>query len=125
MMKAGGAARFDLVPQITRSAPPAFIMGTAQDMLTGFGAMPIALKYQQLALGYELHIFQHGPHGFGLGDVTSADGSSQVVGDALAQWHGLSVLWLQRIFGKPELKDVSTSQIASHMAKLGFHFPQM
>lgn len=117
------AARFDLVPQITKAAPPAFIMGTSQDLLTGFGALPIAQKYSQLGLGYELHIFQHGPHGFGLGDVVSANGSSQVVGQALSQWHELSVLWLRKIFGEPKLEDKSTSQMMGYIAKLGFTFP--
>lgn len=117
------AAKFDLVPQITKSAPPVFIMGAAEDLLTGFGALPIAQKYQQLGLGYELHIFQHGPHGFSLGDETSADGSSQVVGPALSQWHSLSVLWLKKIFGQPQLVNKSTAQLAAHMEKLGFKLP--
>lgn len=114
------AARYDLVPQITAGAPAAFIMGTAEDMLTGWGAIPIANAYQKLGKPYELHIFQFGPHGYSLADVTTADGSSQVVDDAFAHWHDLSVRWLRRIFGEPKLIDKSTSKMLGVMKEMGF-----
>ena len=113
------AARFDLVPQITKDAPAAFIMGTAEDMLTGWGALPIANAYSRLGKHYELHIFQFGPHGYALADITTADGSSQVVDDAFAHWHDLSVRWLRRIFGEPQLVDKSTSKMAGIMKEMG------
>ena len=113
------AARFDLVPQITKDAPAAFIMGTAEDMLTGWGALPIANAYSKLGKHYELHIFQFGPHGYALADVTTADGSSQVVDDAFAHWHDLSVRWLRRIFGEPQLVDKSTSKMTGIMKEMG------
>jgi hypothetical protein len=113
------ALRFDLVPQITRDAPPVFLAATAEDMLTGFGALPVAKKYSDLGMKYELHIFQFGPHGYSLADATSADGSSQVLDDAFAQWHDLSVKWLLRTFGKPEFQDKSTSKMAGIMAEMG------
>lgn len=114
------AKRFDLVAQVTKDAPPAFIAATAEDLLTNYGAMPVAQKYMELGLGYELHIFQFGPHGYSLADVTTADGSGQVIDDAFAQWHGLSVKWLQKIFGKPEFTNKSTSKMAGYMKELGF-----
>ena len=113
------AACFDLVPQITKDAPAAFIMGTAEDMLTGWGALPIANAYSRLGKHYELHIFQFGPHGYALADITTADGSSQVVDDAFAHWHDLSVRWLRRIFGEPQLVDKSTSKMAGIMKEMG------
>lgn len=113
------AVRFDLVPQITAMTPPAFIMGTAEDALTGWGAMPIANAYQKLGKPYELHIFQFGPHGYSLADVTTADGSAQVVDEAFAHWHDLSVRWLRRTFGEPKLTDKSTSKMAAIMKEMG------
>lgn len=114
------AERFDLVAQITKDAPPVFIAATAEDMLTNYGALPVARKYSALGLGYELHIFQYGPHGYSLADETTADGSSQVVDDAFAKWHGMSLQWLQKVFGKPVLVDKSTAKMRQHMEDLGF-----
>ena len=68
---------------------------------------------------YELHIFQFGPHGYSLADATTADGSNQVLDDAFAQWHELSVKWLLRTFGKPQFQDKSTSKMAGIMAEMG------
>lgn len=117
------AAYFSLENHITKNSPPAFLMATAEDMLTGFGALPVVRKYSELGLGYELHIFQHGPHGYALADETSADGSSRYLNPAFAQWHGLSVQWLHRIFGAPAFEDKNLSRMADHLAALGFSFP--
>ena len=114
------AARYDLVPQITRSAPPVFLAATAEDMLTGFGALPIAKKYSDLGMHYELHIFQFGPHGYALANEVTADGSSRVIDPAFAQWQELSVRWLHRLFGQPQHVDKSTSRMAQLMKEMGF-----
>lgn len=116
-------ARLSLSHQITKDAPPVFLMATAEDMLTGFGAMPVANQYQKLGLGYELHIFQHGPHGYALADETSADGSSRLLNPAFAHWHDLSVAWLYRLFGQPTFADTSISRMRDHLAQLGFTLP--
>ena len=114
------AARFDLVSQITKDAPPVFLAATAEDLLTPHGALPVAKKYSDLGMKYELHIFQYGPHGYGLGNEVSADGSLQIYDPAYAQWHELSVQWLHRTLGKPELVHKDTSMLVKHMKKLGF-----
>lgn len=113
------AKRFDLVAQITKEAPPVFLAATAEDLLTNYGAMPVAQKYMELGLGYELHIFQFGPHGYSLADATSADGSFLVMDEAFAQWHNLSVQWLLKTFGKPEFTDKSTSKMAGYLREMG------
>ena len=113
------AVRFDLVPQITKDAPPVFIMATAQDLLTNFGALPIAQKYAQLGLNYEVHIFNHGPHGYSLANETTSDGSSRNMNAAFAQWHGLSVEWLHKIFGPLTYVDKNNSKMAKYLAELG------
>lgn len=117
------AAHLSLTNHIDKNSPPVFIAATAEDMLTGFGALPVAQKYSSLGLGYELHVFQHGPHGYSLADETTADGSSQVLNPSFAQWHSLSVEWLHRIFGQPEFVDKSTSRMGKYMADLGFRIP--
>ena len=110
---------FDLVPQITKEAPPVFIAATAQDLLTGFGALPIAQKYCELGLDYEVHIFQHGPHGYSLANETSCDGSSRYLNDSFAHWHDLSVSWLHRIFGELKYEDKDNSKMVKYLKELG------
>ncbi len=117
------AAKFDLVPQITKAAPPVFLAATAEDLLTGFGALPVAMAYSDLGMPYELHVFQFGPHGYSLANEVTADGSSQVLDDAFAQWQELSVKWLKRVFGPPRFVDKSTSKMMGYMQKLGFAAP--
>lgn len=113
------AAKYDLVAQVNKAAPPMFVTATADDMLTGFCTLPLVMKYTQLGLKCELHMFQHGPHGYAMADVTSADGSEQMVNAAYAQWHGLSVLWLRKVFGEPKLTDRSTSKMAGILKEMG------
>ena len=87
-------ARFSLENHITKDAPPVFLAATAEDGLSPYGALLVANCYSKLGLGYELHMFQHGPHGYSLADFTTADGSSQVRNPSFAHWHSLSVDWL-------------------------------
>ena len=119
------AAYFSLTNHITKESPPVFLMATAEDMLTGYGALPVIQKYSQLGLGYEAHIFQHGPHGYSLADATSADGSSRFLNESFAQWHKLSVDWLYRIFGQPVHEDKNLSRMADHLKELGFTMPPL
>lgn len=111
------AVQFDLVPQITEAAPPVFLAATSEDILTNMGALPIAQKYSSLNLDYELHIFQFGPHGLSLADEASANGSLEDLNPAFAQWHELSVLWLQRVFGKPEFVEKPAGKFRTMLAK--------
>jgi len=115
------AARFDLVPQITKDAPPVFVVATAQDMLTSFGALPIAQKYCQLGIPYELHIFGHGPHGYSLANETTCDGSTRYLNDAFAQWKDLSVEWLHKLFGPLTYIDKDNSKMVKYLKELGIN----
>ena len=117
------ATYFSLENHITKNSPPVFLTATAEDPLTAFGALPVAQAYSKLGLGYELHIFQHGPHGYALADMTSADGSSRQLNAAFAHWHDLSVRWLLRIFGEPTFVDKNIGRMTKHLAELGFSFP--
>lgn len=114
------AKKYDLVSHITKDAPPVFIVATAQDLLTPHGALPIAQKYSEFGTQYELHIFQYGPHGYSLANEVSADGSINNVDSAYAQWHELSVQWLHRTLGKPQLGEKNTSILVKYMKTLGF-----
>ena len=117
------ARQLDLLQFVDKSAPPVFLVATAEDLLTNYGALLVANKYAQLGLGYELHIFQHGPHGYSLADATSADGSSQVLNAAYATWPELSVQWMQKVYGEPQFADVSTSKMGKYLAEMGITMP--
>ena len=112
-------AKFSLEKFITKDAPPVFLAATAEDGLSPFGALLVANTYSRLGKPYELHMFQHGPHGYSLADETTADGSSQVINSSFAQWHQLSVDWLYRIFGENQFVDKSTSRMGKIMAEMG------
>ena len=113
------AEKLELISKVDKNAPPVFLVATAEDMLTGFGALPLAKRYSDMRLGYELHIFQHGPHGYSLANEASADGSSQVINSSYAKWLDMSVSWIMKVFGEPVFVDRSTSKIAKYMAELG------
>lgn len=117
------AERFELISKVDKNSPPAFIVATAEDMLTSFGALPLARRYSDLNMGYELHVFQHGPHGYSLANEVTADGSSQVLNPSFAKWLDMSVSWINKIFGEPTFVDKSTSKIAKYMAEAGFDMP--
>ena len=114
------AEKFNLPSFITKEAPPVFLVSTAEDLLTRYGALLVANKYSDLGMNYELHVFQHGPHGYSLANEVCADGSSQVLNPAFAQWHELSVQWLLKVFGQPKFIDKSTSKMAGYLKDLGF-----
>ncbi len=117
------AKKYDLIAHITKDAPPVFIASTAEDILTSMCTLPVAKAYSALGKPYELHIFQYGPHGLALSDVTTANGSSQVMDDSFGAWHELSVKWLLKTFGKPEFTDTSTSKMGKYLKELGFSIP--
>ena len=96
-----------------------FLAATAEDGLSPYGALLVANAYSHLGKHYELHMFQHGPHGYSLADETTADGSCQVLNSSFAQWHSLSVDWLYRIFGENEFVNKSTSRMGKIMAEMG------
>lgn len=113
------AEAFDLVPKITKEAPPVFLMATSEDFLTPFGALAVAKKYSDLGMGYELHVFQYGPHGYSLATEECAEGSTLVMDPAFAHWHDLSVQWLFKTFGKPVFTDKNVSKMMGYVKELG------
>ncbi len=116
-------AQLNLSTKIAPQSPPVFLVATAEDVLTRDGALLVANRYCELGRDYELHIYQHGPHGYSLATDTSADGSSQMLNPAFAQWQPLSVQWLHKIFGAPEFVNRSTSKMGIYLKELGYEMP--
>lgn len=115
---------FNLLNKITKDAPPVFLFSTAEDLLTPYGALAVANKYTELGLFYELHVFQHGPHGYSLANEAAADGSLQVLNTSFATWLDMSVEWLKKVFGQPEFVDKSTSKMGAYLKELGIGLPK-
>lgn len=110
---------FDLVPKIDKNSPPVFLVATAEDALTPQGALAVAKKYSDLGLGYEVHIFQYGRHGYSLANETSANGSYRSLDPAFAQWQKLSVEWIFKTFGKPVFTDKNNSRMGAILKDMG------
>lgn len=119
------AAYFSLENHITKTSPPVFLAATAEDMLTAFGALPVAKKYSDMGMAYELHVFQHGPHGYSVADETAADGIAEMLNPDFAQWHAMSVRWLHRIFGEPVHTKPNTSRMINILKDMGYELPDM
>ena len=113
------AAKYDLPSKVTKDAPPLFVVATCEDALTSFCTMALANAYNKLGLKFELHIFQHGPHGYSLANETSCDGSSRYRNAAFSQWHNLSVEWLHKIFGPLTFEDKDNSKMVKYLKELG------
>lgn len=113
------AAKYDLPSQVTKEAPPMFVAATCEDALTGFCTMALVNAYNALGLKFELHIFQHGPHGYSLANETTSDGSTRYMNAAFSQWHGLSVEWLHKIFGPLTYVDKDNSKMMKYLKELG------
>ncbi len=117
------AEQMNMLSKVTKAAPPLFVVSTAEDMLTRYGALALVNAYAAQGLPYELHIFQHGPHGYALANDVTADGSSQVLNSAYAAWQELSVQWLHKVFGQPVFTDKSTSKMGKYLQELGITMP--
>lgn len=114
------AEKYDLISKITKQSPPVFLAATAEDMLTAYGALPVAKAYSDLGMPYELHVFQYGSHGYSLANEVSADGSEKNLDPAFAQWLELSVQWLHKTFGKLTFGDKSTHRMVQILKEMGY-----
>ena len=113
------AEKYDLPSKVTKDAPPLFVTATCEDYMTGVCTMALANAYNAQGLKFELHIFQHGPHGYSLANETSANGSSRYLNPAFAQWQELSVQWLHKIFGPLVHEDKDNSKMMKYLKEMG------
>ena len=71
--------------QITKSAPPTFIVHTSDDASTSLGAVEIYAELKRAGVSAELHIYQNGGHGYGVRDRE---------GSAIGKWSASAADWL-------------------------------
>ncbi len=72
--------------QVTPDTPPCFIIHTADDRTVPVqNSLMFAMALRDNKVPFEMHIFEHGPHGFALG------GKDPI----LSTWPGLAATWLK------------------------------
>lgn len=77
--------------QVTKDTPPTFLVQTADDAAVPVeNSLMFAAALRRAGVPFALHIYQHGPHGFGL-----ADASSPLPNPVLATWTALCADWLR------------------------------
>jgi acetyl esterase/lipase len=77
---------------VTPDSPPFFIWHTADDeIVDAAGSLRLASALDENGVGYELHVFPHGPHGLGL----AADSG------APSAWLGLCARWIAGVVSRP------------------------
>lgn len=80
--------------QVTPQTPPCFLVHSTDDAaVPAENSLMFALACRKVGVPVELHLYEHGPHGFGLG------GSDPV----LSSWPGSCAKWLEHrgFFKKP------------------------
>lgn len=85
---------------VNPNTPPSFLTHTFRDATVPVtDSLKFAAALDENKIPFELHVFPNGRHGMGLANhLTQGDG-----GDAsFAEWMGLSIRWLDRLFGNPK-----------------------
>jgi acetyl esterase/lipase len=73
--------------QVTRDTPPTFLVHTADDTVVPVeNSLMFASALRRSGVPFELHVFEHGPHGFGLAPNDPV----------LARWTQLCAAWLAK-----------------------------
>ena len=86
---------------VTGHMPPTFLWSVADDALVPVqNTLYMALKLSEQGIPFEVHVFEHGAHGIGLGTQASASFRGQVFEDA-GKWSDLAEKWLQKRFALP------------------------
>lgn len=81
---------------VSPDTPPCFIWATADDETVSCGqAMAFASALSDAGVPFELHIFEHGPHGLSLADRSTAVSPETNVPE-VAKWVTLAEAWLTR-----------------------------
>ncbi len=87
----------DVVKNVKKDCPPAFIWATKQDDLVSVSnSIKLALAYQKAGATFELHIFERGWHGLSTGDgQINFDENGNGIAFECSQWIPLAKQWLE------------------------------
>ena len=81
--------------QVTKDTPPCFLWHTRDDKVVNVrNSLDFAEALLKNGVPFDLHIYQHGPHGMGLG--TKPDGLGKFQADKLLPWTTDLNFWLKQ-----------------------------
>jgi acetyl esterase/lipase len=87
---------YSLQNQVSKDTPPAFIWHTAGDgLILPSNSLQFAAKLMEHQVPFEIHIFDRGDHGLGLGSYITANYKHEIV-PAVHPWIDLAIAWLNR-----------------------------
>lgn len=79
--------------------PPTFLFHTTEDQtVPASDSLKFATALDEYSVPYELHIFEHGPHGISRANVLTDDGTELKVEPEVQCWEDLCSAWLDRLF---------------------------
>jgi endo-1,4-beta-xylanase len=81
-----GYPAFQIPPELPKDIPPTFIVGAADDPITSGNAPNIFSAWVKAGAPVELHIFEHGGHGFGMRDRSGKGGPVVQWNQRLKEW---------------------------------------
>lgn len=90
----------DVTEYVDRNTPPAFLFGTREDeAVPPTATMRYAEALHKHHILYEIHIFERGCHGAGLGKTWSSNRKRGNVNPTYSRWFSMSIDWLRGHFG--------------------------
>lgn len=91
----------DAAEYVDRDTPPAFLFGTREDeAVPPTSTMRYAEALHKYHILYEIHIFERGGHGAGLGKAWSSNRKRGNVNPVYSRWFPMSMDWLRGHFGE-------------------------
>ncbi len=90
--------KVSLEKRVTKTSSPAFVWATVDDDCVPVeNSLLYATACKKAGVPFELHIFEHGPHGLSLAtkEVSHFNGDTEIDNPHLAKWFTLSIEWLK------------------------------
>lgn len=89
---------WSLEKHVDERTSPAFIIHTAEDVVVPVqNALMMSEAYANAGIQQELHIYPHGPHGFGLGNSITDSGDGAWVDEKYARWVDDSIYFFEHL----------------------------
>lgn len=105
----------DIIENVNENTPQTFIFTTRDDNVTPpRHALAFAHALDEAGIGFELHIFRHGPHGMSLGKALTSNGDKSQVNPSFARWFDLSVAWIKDLFGEFTIYGVNDGRFGTY-----------
>jgi hypothetical protein len=106
-----------LEQRVDGQTPPTFLFATVADQLVPVEhSLQFADALDRAKVPFEMHIFQNGTHGLSLAKPVTSSGMRMMVDNDAAKWMGLSIAWLENLFGAFPSDREMTNSVTAHNA---------